>query len=37
MYPEMYTGILGMGLLGVMLYFVIYSIELKVSKHLFVG
>ena len=37
LYPEMYTGILGMGLLGVLLYFAIYSIELKVSKHLFVG
>jgi ABC-type nitrate/sulfonate/bicarbonate transport system permease component len=36
MYPEMYTGIMGMGLLGVLLYFAIYSIELKVSKHLFV-
>lgn len=37
MYPEMYTGILGMGLLGVLLYFLIYSIELKISKHLYVG
>ncbi|MGW8192952.1 MAG: ABC transporter permease [Desulforhopalus sp.] len=36
LYPEMYTGIMGMGLLGVLLYFAIYSIELKVSKHLFV-
>ena len=36
MYPEMYTGIMGMGILGVLLYFGIYSIELKVSKHLFV-
>jgi len=37
MYPEMYTGIMGMGLLGVSLYFLIYSIELRVSKHLYVG
>jgi ABC-type nitrate/sulfonate/bicarbonate transport system permease component len=37
LYPEMYTGIMGMGLLGVLLYFAIYTIELKVSKHLFVG
>ncbi len=37
LYPEMYTGIMGMGLLGVSLYFLIYSIELKVGKHLYVG
>ncbi len=36
LYAEMYTGIMGMGLLGVLLYFAIYSIELKVSKHLFI-
>lgn len=36
LYPEMYTGIIGMGLLGVLLYFAIYSIELKVSRHMFV-
>ncbi|MFW2365637.1 MAG: ABC transporter permease [Desulforhopalus sp.] len=36
LYPEMYTGIMGMGILGVLLYFAIYSIELKVGKHLFV-
>jgi len=33
MYPEMYTGIMAMGLLGVSLYFAIYSIELKLNKH----
>ena len=33
LYPEMYSGIIGMGLLGVLLYFAIYSIELNVSKH----
>ncbi len=37
MYPEMYTGIMGMGLLGVALYFLVYSIELRVSRHLYVG
>ncbi len=37
LYPEMYAGIMGMGLLGVALYFLIYSIELRVGKHLFVG
>ena len=36
MYPEMYTGILGMAVMGVLLYFGIYSIELKVSKHQFI-
>lgn len=36
MYPEMYTGIMGMGLLGVLLYFGIYSIESRVSKHMFI-
>jgi NitT/TauT family transport system permease protein len=36
LYPEMYTGIMGMGILGVLLYFAIYAIELKVSKHLFI-
>ena len=35
LYQEMYTGIMGMGLLGVLLYFALYSIELKVSKHMF--
>jgi len=37
MYPEMYTGILAMGLLGVALYFMIYSIELRLSRHLYLG
>ncbi len=36
MYREMYTGIMAMGLLGVALYFLIYSIELRVSRHLYV-
>lgn len=37
MYPEMYTGIMGMGLLGVSLYFLIYSIEIRLNRHLYVG
>ncbi len=37
MYPEMYTGILGMGILGVLFYFCIYSLELRVTKHLYRG
>jgi len=35
LYPEMYAGILAMGLLGLALYFITYSIELRVNKHLF--
>ncbi len=35
MYPEMYTGILAMGLLGVAIYFAVYAVELKVNKHLY--
>jgi ABC-type nitrate/sulfonate/bicarbonate transport system permease component len=33
-YPEMYAGILAMGLLGVILYFVIHGFELRVNRHL---
>jgi len=33
-YPEMYAGILAMGLLGVTLYFVIHGFELRVNRHL---
>jgi len=36
MYPEMFTGILAMGMLGVALYFVIAAIERRVNAHLFV-
>jgi ABC-type nitrate/sulfonate/bicarbonate transport system permease component len=32
-YPEMYAGILAMSLLGLALYFVIYSLELKVNRY----
>jgi len=35
-YPEMYAGILAMGLLGVILYFVIRGFELRVNRHLYV-
>ena len=37
LYKEMYAGIMGMGLLGVLLYFAIYTIERKVSKHTFLS
>ncbi len=33
-YPEMYAGILAMSLLGLMLYFVIYNLELRVNRSL---
>ena len=32
-YPEMYAGILAMSLLGLILYFIIYNMELKVNRH----
>jgi len=31
-YPEMYAGILAMSLLGLALYFVIYSLEFRVNR-----
>jgi NitT/TauT family transport system permease protein len=34
-YPEMFTGILAMGMLGVTLYFIVSSIEFRVNRHLF--
>ena len=34
-YREMYAGILGMGLLGVLLYFVIAAVERRVNRHLY--
>ncbi len=37
LYPEMYTGILAMGLLGVILYYLIYSLELRMNKHHYRG
>jgi len=36
LYKEMYAGIMGMGLLGVLLYFAIQAIERKVGKHLYI-
>jgi NitT/TauT family transport system permease protein len=35
-YPEMYAGILAMGLLGAALYFVIQSFELRVNRYQYV-
>jgi len=35
-YPEMYAGILAMGLLGAALYFVIQSVELRVNRYQYV-
>lgn len=35
-YPEMYAGILAMSLLGVLLYFIIYCVELRVNRHLII-
>jgi len=32
-YPEMYAGILAMSLLGLSMYFVIYSLELRVNRY----
>lgn len=32
-YPEMYAGILAMSLLGLILYFVIYNLEVKVTRY----
>lgn len=34
-YPEMFTGILAMGMLGVGLYFIVSGIEMRVNRHLF--
>jgi len=33
MYPQMYAGILGMSLLGVLLYFVVFTLEKRVNQH----
>ncbi len=34
LYPQMYAGILGMSLLGVLLYFGVYALEQRVNQHL---
>ena len=34
LYPQMYAGILGMSLLGVLLYFGVYTLEQRVNQHL---
>ena len=36
-YPEMFSGILAMGMLGVTLYFVISGIERRINRYRFVG
>ncbi|MBW2028283.1 MAG: ABC transporter permease [Deltaproteobacteria bacterium] len=33
-YPEMYAGILAMGLLGVVLYFAIHALEVRFNRHM---
>jgi NitT/TauT family transport system permease protein len=33
-YPEMYAGILAMGLLGVVFFFVIHRLERRVNRHM---
>ncbi len=35
LYPEMYAGILGMSLLGLLLYFLIHTLERVLNRHLF--
>ncbi len=35
MYPEMYAGILGMSILGLLLYFLIHTLERVLNRHLF--
>jgi len=34
-YPEMYAGILAMGLLGLVFYFIVYAVERRVNRHMF--
>ena len=36
-YPEMFTGILAMGLLGVVLYFAVAGIEFRINRHRFLA
>ena len=33
LYPEMYAGIIGMSVLGLLLYFVVYSLERRINRH----
>lgn len=35
-YPEMYAGILAMSLLGLVLYFATYGLEMRINRHLYV-
>jgi len=34
-YPEMFTGILAMGMLGVALYFLVSGLEMRINRHLY--
>ena len=34
LYPQMYAGILGMSLLGVLLYFGVFTLEQRINRHL---
>ena len=34
LYPEMYSGIIAMGMLGLILYFLIFAIETRVNRYL---
>jgi NitT/TauT family transport system permease protein len=33
LYPQMYAGILGMSVLGLLLYFAVYGLERKINRH----
>ncbi|MBL0715439.1 MAG: ATP-binding cassette domain-containing protein [Desulfosarcina sp.] len=33
LYPQMYAGILGMSLLGLLLYFVVFGLERRINRH----
>ncbi len=33
LYPQMYAGILGMSVLGLLLYFVVFALECKINRH----
>ena len=35
LYPEMFTGILAMGMLGVALYFLVSGLEMRINRHLY--
>jgi ABC-type nitrate/sulfonate/bicarbonate transport system permease component len=35
LYPEMFTGIMAMGMLGIALYFLISGLEMRINRHLY--